>query len=67
MHSDICFPALPAQSDNLLSYLTVEETLTFTAQLALKKHSTEAIRKKVKLHTLCFYSLSLFALIQVGQ
>lgn len=35
------------QSDNLLSYLTVEETLTFTAQLALKKHSTEAIRKKV--------------------
>ncbi|XP_076141336.1 ATP-binding cassette sub-family G member 5 [Alosa pseudoharengus] len=35
------------QSDNLLSYLTVEETLTFTAQLALKRHSTQAIRKKV--------------------
>lgn len=36
------------QSDNLLSYLTVEETLTYTAQLALQKHSAEAIRKKVK-------------------
>lgn len=35
------------QSDNLLSYLTVEETLTYTAQLALRKHSAEAIRKKV--------------------
>ncbi|KAL2083374.1 hypothetical protein ACEWY4_021147 [Coilia grayii] len=35
------------QSDNLLSYLTVEETLMFTAQLALKRHSTDAIRKKV--------------------
>ncbi|KAI7805326.1 ATP-binding cassette sub-family G member 5 isoform X1 [Triplophysa rosa] len=35
------------QSDNLLSYLTVEETLTFTAQLALRQHSAEAIRKKV--------------------
>lgn len=35
------------QSDNLLSYLTVEETLTYTAQLALQKHSAEAIRKKV--------------------
>lgn len=35
------------QSDNLLSYLTVEETLTYTAQLALRKHSSEAIRKKV--------------------
>lgn len=35
------------QSDNLLSYLTVEETLTFTAQLALRRHSTDAIRKKV--------------------
>uniref|UniRef100_A0A671LKS3 ABC transporter domain-containing protein n=1 Tax=Sinocyclocheilus anshuiensis TaxID=1608454 RepID=A0A671LKS3_9TELE len=30
------------QSDNLLSYLTVEETLTYTAQLALRKHSSEA-------------------------
>lgn len=36
-----------SQSDNLLSYLTVEETLTYTAQLALRKHSSEAIRKKV--------------------
>ncbi|XP_067241293.1 ATP-binding cassette sub-family G member 5 isoform X2 [Chanodichthys erythropterus] len=35
------------QSDNLLSYLTVEETLTYTAQLALRKHPAEAIRKKV--------------------
>ncbi|KAK2852845.1 hypothetical protein Q7C36_008046 [Tachysurus vachellii] len=35
------------QSDNLLSYLTVEETLTFTAQLALRQHSASAIRKKV--------------------
>ncbi|KAF0027107.1 hypothetical protein F2P81_019848 [Scophthalmus maximus] len=35
------------QSDNLLSYLTVEETLTYTAQLALRKHSADAVRKKV--------------------
>ncbi|XP_061767156.1 ATP-binding cassette sub-family G member 5 isoform X1 [Nerophis ophidion] len=35
------------QSDNLLSYLTVEETLTYTAQLALRKHSAKAIHKKV--------------------
>ncbi|TSK42162.1 Cytoplasmic dynein 2 light intermediate chain 1 [Bagarius yarrelli] len=35
------------QSDNLLSYLTVEETLTFTAQLALRQHSASAIRRKV--------------------
>lgn len=35
------------QSDTLLSYLTVEETLTYTAQLALRKHSAEAIKKKV--------------------
>lgn len=35
------------QSDNLLSYLTVEETLTYTAQLALRKHSAEAIKRKV--------------------
>ncbi|XP_076831160.1 ATP-binding cassette sub-family G member 5 isoform X2 [Brachyhypopomus gauderio] len=35
------------QSDSLLSYLTVEETLTFTAQLALRRHSAQAIRKKV--------------------
>lgn len=42
------YPFLSApQSDNLLSYLTVEETLTFTAQLALRQHSATAIRKKV--------------------
>lgn len=42
------YPFLAAsQSDNLLSYLTVEETLTFTAQLALRQHSESAIRKKV--------------------
>lgn len=41
-----CF-LLVSQSDNLLSYLTVEETLTYTAQLALRQHSAEAIRKKV--------------------
>lgn len=42
------YPFLTAsQSDNLLSYLTVEETLTFTAQLALRQHSASAIRKKV--------------------
>ncbi|RXN28304.1 ATP-binding cassette sub-family G member 5 [Labeo rohita] len=35
------------QSDNLLSYLTVEETLTYTARLSLRKHSSEAIYKKV--------------------
>ncbi|XP_061546570.1 ATP-binding cassette sub-family G member 5 [Phycodurus eques] len=35
------------QSDNLLSYLTVEETLTYTAQLALRKHSAKAIQNKV--------------------
>ncbi|XP_051936578.1 ATP-binding cassette sub-family G member 5 isoform X2 [Hippocampus zosterae] len=35
------------QSDNLLSFLTVEETLTYTAQLALRKHSAEGIQNKV--------------------
>ncbi|KAJ7984999.1 hypothetical protein DPEC_G00360580 [Dallia pectoralis] len=35
------------QSDNLLSYLTVEETLTYTAQLALRQHSSLAIHTKV--------------------
>uniref|UniRef100_A0A3P8Y7R7 ABC transporter domain-containing protein n=1 Tax=Esox lucius TaxID=8010 RepID=A0A3P8Y7R7_ESOLU len=35
------------QSDNLLSYLTVEETLTYTAQLALRRYSAEVIHKKV--------------------
>lgn len=41
------FVFFPSQSDNLLSYLTVEETLTYTAQLALQKHSDDAIKKKV--------------------
>ncbi|KAM3606139.1 uncharacterized protein V6R79_011396 [Siganus canaliculatus] len=35
------------QSDNLLSYLTVEETLTYTAQLALRNRSAVTIKKKV--------------------
>ncbi|KAM4694207.1 ATP-binding cassette sub-family G member 5 [Discoglossus pictus] len=36
------------QHDTLLSYLTVEETLTYIALLALQKHSKEAIKKKVE-------------------
>lgn len=36
----------------MLSYLTVEETLTYTAQLALRKHSVEEIKKKVTLKPL---------------
>ncbi|KAJ3610653.1 hypothetical protein NHX12_022745 [Muraenolepis orangiensis] len=44
--SQDCFSYV-LQSDNLLSYLTVEETLTYTAQLALRRHSAEAIKKKV--------------------
>ncbi|XP_075719348.1 ATP-binding cassette sub-family G member 5 [Rhinoderma darwinii] len=35
------------QHDTLLPYLTVRETLTYTAMLALQRHSKEAIRKKV--------------------
>ncbi|KAL0983841.1 hypothetical protein UPYG_G00133450 [Umbra pygmaea] len=35
------------QSDNLLSYLTVEETLTYTAQLALRQQSADVIHQKV--------------------
>ncbi|XP_075451890.1 ATP-binding cassette sub-family G member 5 isoform X2 [Ascaphus truei] len=35
------------QHDTLLSYLTVKETLTYTALLSLRKHSKEAIKKKV--------------------
>ncbi|XP_044147218.1 ATP-binding cassette sub-family G member 5 [Bufo gargarizans] len=35
------------QHDNLLPYLTVRETLTYTAMLSLQRHSKEAIRKKV--------------------
>ncbi|XP_030050473.1 ATP-binding cassette sub-family G member 5 [Microcaecilia unicolor] len=36
------------QTDTLLSYLTVQETLTYTALLALQKHSSVTIRKKVE-------------------
>ncbi|PIO37368.1 hypothetical protein AB205_0182020, partial [Aquarana catesbeiana] len=35
------------QHDSLLAYLTVRETLTYTALLALQKHSKDAIKKKV--------------------
>ncbi|XP_077138503.1 ATP-binding cassette sub-family G member 5 isoform X1 [Ranitomeya variabilis] len=35
------------QHDSLLPYLTVRETLTYTAMLSLQKHSKEAIRNKV--------------------
>ncbi|XP_063297535.1 ATP-binding cassette sub-family G member 5 [Pelobates fuscus] len=35
------------QHDTLLAYLTVRETLTYTAQLALQKHSNESLKKKV--------------------
>ncbi|XP_053315372.1 ATP-binding cassette sub-family G member 5 isoform X2 [Spea bombifrons] len=35
------------QHDTLLTYLTVRETLTYTAMLALQKHSAEALKKKV--------------------
>lgn len=35
------------QHDSLLPYLTVRETLTYTAMLALQRHSKEAIRKQV--------------------
>ncbi|XP_072265876.1 ATP-binding cassette sub-family G member 5 [Pyxicephalus adspersus] len=35
------------QHDSLLSYLTIRETLTYTALLALQKHSKDAIKKKV--------------------
>ncbi|KAA8583591.1 hypothetical protein FQN60_014799 [Etheostoma spectabile] len=53
------------QSDNLLSYLTVEETLTYTAQLALRKHSAEAIKKKV-LQVMAELSLSHVAHSVIG-
>ncbi|KAM4770873.1 ATP-binding cassette sub-family G member 5 [Rhinophrynus dorsalis] len=36
------------QHDNLLSYLTVQETLTYTALLALQKHSKDEIEQKVE-------------------
>ncbi|XP_074844638.1 ATP-binding cassette sub-family G member 5 [Carettochelys insculpta] len=35
------------QNDTLLNYLTIEESLTYTALLALQKHSTNFIKKKV--------------------
>uniref|UniRef100_H9GM31 ATP binding cassette subfamily G member 5 n=1 Tax=Anolis carolinensis TaxID=28377 RepID=H9GM31_ANOCA len=35
------------QNETLLSYLTIEECLTYTALLALQKHSREFIKKKV--------------------
>ncbi|XP_053140184.1 ATP-binding cassette sub-family G member 5 isoform X2 [Hemicordylus capensis] len=35
------------QNDTLLSYLTTEECLTYTALLALQKHSHDFIKKKV--------------------
>uniref|UniRef100_A0A8C8CWI6 ABC transporter domain-containing protein n=2 Tax=Oncorhynchus tshawytscha TaxID=74940 RepID=A0A8C8CWI6_ONCTS len=46
------------QSDNLLSYLTVEETLTYTAQLALRRDSADVIHKKV---------LAVMAELSLGQ
>ncbi|KAM8947522.1 ATP-binding cassette sub-family G member 5 [Pelodytes ibericus] len=36
------------QHDTQLAYLTVQETLTFTALLALRKHSKDAVKKKVE-------------------
>ncbi|XP_064270483.1 ATP-binding cassette sub-family G member 5 isoform X3 [Passer domesticus] len=41
-----CFSYVP-QSDTLLSFLTVEESLTYTALLTLKKCSNSSIKKKV--------------------
>ncbi|XP_028580640.2 ATP-binding cassette sub-family G member 5 [Podarcis muralis] len=35
------------QNDTLLSYLTIEESLTYTALLALQEHSSNFIKKKV--------------------
>uniref|UniRef100_A0A8D0L4B9 ATP binding cassette subfamily G member 5 n=1 Tax=Sphenodon punctatus TaxID=8508 RepID=A0A8D0L4B9_SPHPU len=35
------------QNENLLSYLTIEESLIYTALLALRKHSHDYIKKKV--------------------
>ncbi|XP_069463393.1 ATP-binding cassette sub-family G member 5 [Ambystoma mexicanum] len=36
------------QNDTLLSYLTVQETLTYTGLLALQKHSSNTIKTKVE-------------------
>ncbi|XP_051471574.1 ATP-binding cassette sub-family G member 5 isoform X2 [Apus apus] len=41
-----CFSYVP-QSDTLLSFLTVQESLTYTALLTLKKCSNDFIKKKV--------------------
>ncbi|XP_035176059.1 LOW QUALITY PROTEIN: ATP-binding cassette sub-family G member 5 [Oxyura jamaicensis] len=41
-----CFSYVP-QNDALLSFLTVEESLTYTALLALQKCSSNVIKKKV--------------------
>ncbi|XP_067421163.1 ATP-binding cassette sub-family G member 5 isoform X1 [Emydura macquarii macquarii] len=35
------------QNDTLLGYLTIQESLTYTALLALQKHSSDFIKKKV--------------------
>ncbi|XP_044867662.1 ATP-binding cassette sub-family G member 5 isoform X2 [Mauremys mutica] len=35
------------QNDSLLGYLTIQESLTYTALLALQKHSSDFIKKKV--------------------
>uniref|UniRef100_A0A8C5T274 ATP binding cassette subfamily G member 5 n=1 Tax=Malurus cyaneus samueli TaxID=2593467 RepID=A0A8C5T274_9PASS len=41
-----CFSYVP-QSDTLLSFLTIQESLTYTALLTLKKCSNTSIKKKV--------------------
>ncbi|NXW79733.1 ABCG5 protein, partial [Hirundo rustica] len=41
-----CFSYVP-QSDTLLSFLTIQESLTYTALLTLKKCSNDSIKKKV--------------------
>ncbi|TRZ18134.1 hypothetical protein HGM15179_008986 [Zosterops borbonicus] len=41
-----CFSYVP-QNDTLLSFLTIQESLTYTALLTLKKRSNNSIKKKV--------------------
>ncbi|NXI85917.1 ABCG5 protein, partial [Rhipidura dahli] len=41
-----CFSYVP-QTDTLLSFLTIQESLTYTALLTLKKCSNDSIKKKV--------------------
>ncbi|NXO61231.1 ABCG5 protein, partial [Phainopepla nitens] len=41
-----CFSYVP-QSDTLLSFLTLQESLTYTALLTLRKYSNNSIKKKV--------------------